>query len=409
MRNRIILVCGVVLSLVGRAFGQEFVPPENSFNPAGSENATADVRFTPAATFSPTNDDRWFTADFLLGWVKGARLPALVTTSPATVTDRSVAGVIDTGNATSILLSGRVNHDVLPGFRLGAGYIYDQVHGLGVEAGMIFLPSDSSSFFFTSDNPATTILGRPFLDASSNGDPAAELVAFPGDSTGNISVTAKNGSFYGLNFDLSERIGDVAGHRLEGLLGYRFAYFDDALRIRQRSVLAPNLSGISTIDRSDDFSAENVFHGIDLGFRSTYSGNNWSLSLLGKFSPGNMSRTVDIRGRTVTTFATGASTNNPAGLYALSSNSGNRESSKWTVLPEVGANLNWQLRSNVALRMGYSALFLTKVARADDHIDFNVNPALRDDPTANPKLPAFRSNESDLWIQAINLGVEVTF
>lgn len=414
MRNRIILAIGLAISLLGRAFGQEVLPPPNSAAPTGSE--VGGLNFLPqeGLTFAPNNDDRWFTADFLFGWIKGANLPALVTTSPTSpaspLTPKLKAGVIAPGNDTSVLLSGPVNGGVLPGFRLGAGYLYDKEYGLGVEAGFTFLPSQSSSFFFTSDNPATTILGRPFLDASSSGDPAAELVAYPGDSTGNISVTAKTGSFYGMNFDLSERIGDDEGQRWEALFGYRFAYFTDALRMRQHSDLVPSLSGITAIDRLDDFASQNVFNGLDLGFRGTFSGDQWSLSLLGKFAPGYMSRTVDIHGRSVTTFASGASTSVPAGLYALSSNSGNHESGKWTVVPELGANLNWKLRSNLALRLGYSALVLTKVARADDHINFNINPALIGAPAgATPKQPAFLSDQSNLLIQSLNLGVELTF
>ncbi len=419
MRIRIILACGLALSLLGRAFAQEALPP-NSAAPTGSEVGRLDFQPQEVLTFAPSDDDRWFTADFLFGWIQGAKLPALVTTSPAG-TDDDVAGVIGPGNATSVLLSGPVNRGVVPGFRFGAGFLYDNDYGLGAEAGFTFLPSQSSRFFFTSDNPATTILARPYVDATSD-DPAAALVAFPDDVatplpvneqiTGNISVTAKNGNFYGVNFDLSEHIGDHAGQRWEALFGYRFAYFNDALRIRQHSVFPMNLSGINVVDRFDDFSSQNVFHGLDLGFRSTYTGKQWSLSLLGKFSPGNMSRTVDIRGRTARTYFTGATDSTPAGLYALSSNSGSHESHKWTVVPELGANLNWNLRPNLALRLGYSAIVLPRVARADDQIDFNINPTLIGapaNPAANPQSPAFQSHQSHLLIQTLNLGVDLTF
>lgn len=419
MRIGIILAIGLAISLPGRAFGQEVLPPDSAV-PTGSEGGGLDLQPQQALTFAPNNDDRWFTADFLFGWIKGANLPALVTTSPAG-TSKSDAGVIAPGNDTSILLSGPVDPGVVPGFRLGAGYIYDREYGLGIEAGFTYLSSQSSSFSFASADH-DGILGRPFLDASDSGNPAAELVGYdvdgiglampdlPPDSIGNIAVTAKSGNFYGLNLDLSERIGDDEGQRLEALFGYRFAYFNDGLRIRQDSVLAPSLSGITAIERLDDFSSQNVFHGLDLGFRSTFAGNQWSLSLLGKISPGYMSRTVNIHGRTETTFASGASTSVPAGLYALSSNSGTHESGRWTVLPELGANLNWKLRSNLALRLGYSALYVTKVARADDQIDFNINPALIGAPAgATPALPAARSDQSNLVIQTLNLGVDVTF
>lgn len=401
MRIWIILAIGMAISLPGRVFGQEELSPLNS---AGDEFRGLDLQPQEALTFAPNDDNRWFTADFLFGWMTSAHLPALVTTSeppPATKLDAGVLGKA----GTLTLLSGSVNGDVLPGFRLGGGFLYDRENGMGAEAGFMFLPKQSSTFFFQNG-----ILGRPFLDASDSGKPAAELVAYPGDSTGDISVTSKTGSFYGLNLDLSERIGDDEGQRWEALFGYRFAYFTDALRIRQHSDLTPSLTGITAIDRLDDFASKNVFHGLDLGFRGTFSRDQWSLSLLGKVAPGYMSRTVDIHGRSVTTFASGAKTSVPAGLYALSSNSGSHETGKWTVLPEVGANLNWKLRSNLAMRLGYSALFVTKVNRADDQIDFNINPALIGALAgATPKLPAFHSDQSNLCIQSLNLGLEFTF
>ena len=417
MRIRIILACGLALSLLGRAFAQEALPPDSA-GVTGGEVGGLDRRPQEALTFAPSDDDRWFTADFLLGWAKGANLPALVTTSPLTTTE-SDAGVIAPGNDTSILLSGPVNRGVVPGFRFGAGYTYDKEYGLGIEAGFMFLSSRTSNFAFASADH-NGILARPFIDATTD-DPDAYLVAFDDDglgpvmSTGNVTASAKNGNIYGVNFDLSEHIGDVNGHRVEALFGYRFAYFNDGLRIRQNSVFGPNLAGIATIGILDDFSSRNVFHGLDLGFRSTYTGNNWSLSLLGKFSPGNMTRTVDIRGQTVTTSTTAGAPPVviPAGLYALSSNSGSHESHKWTVVPELGANLNWKLRSNLALRLGYSALVLPRVARADDHIDFNINPtligALPANPPVAPQSPAFQSHQSHLLIQTLNLGVDLTF
>lgn len=415
MRIRIILVCGLALSLLGRAFGQEALPPDS----AASTGSALDFRPQEALTFAPSDNDRWFTADFLFGWVKGANLPALVTTSPPE-TAESVAGVIDPGpppNDTSILLSGPVNRGVVPGFRFGAGYTYDKEYGLGIEAGFMFLASQTSNSSFESADH-NGILARPFIDAVADA-PDAYLVAFKDPSgtvvsTGNVSASAKNGNVYGANFDLSEHIGEIGGHRVDALFGYRFAYFNDGMRIRQNSVFGPNLAGIATIDILDDFSSRNVFHGLDLGFRSTYTGNNWSLSLLGKFSPGNMSRTVDIRGRTVTTSTTPGAPPViiPAGLYALSSNSGSHESNKWTVVPELAANLNWQLRSNLWLRLGYSALVLPRVSRADDHIDFNLNPTLIGapaNPVADPQSPAFQSHQSHLLIQTLNLGVDLTF
>ena len=408
MRNRIILAIGLTISLLGRVNGQEIASPPSSPVQTWSEEPNAAGMPAENFTFAPANENGWITADFLFGWVEGAHLPTLVTTSDPVPADMTTAGVLGQAG-TKTLLKGTTSHGIAPGFRLGAGYIFDQENGQGIEAGFIYLPGQSSTNFFQSsvDLP---VLARPFFDPVAELQ-ASEVVAFPGNTTsGNITVDTKNANFYAINLDLSERIWGDAGQRLDVLFGYRYADFGDGLSIRQHSALTPNLQGIATIDRLDDFSSRNVFHGLDLGLRGTISGDQWSLNLLGKVAPGNMTQTVDIRGRSVTTFASGASTSVPAGVYALSSNSGSHETNSWTVLPEVGANFNWKLRSNLALRLGYSALFLVNVAKADDQIDFNINKALIGAPAgATPKQPAYPASQSHLWIQTLNVGLEMTF
>ena len=407
MRHTIPLALGLLLIILGHVDAQDEAADAMSSSRASLLGDVDEV----TSLFTP-RDDMWFTAEFLFGWIEGAHLAPLVTTS--TATNPSGAGALDDPLGT-VLLSGTVNPNVRPGFRLGAGYVYNKVYGLGVEAGFIFLPGQSTdSFSFSStDHP---ILAQPFIDANS-GDPDSFLVAFPDPAftaaaTGTIRVESKSGSFYTFNLDLTERVWDAGGWRIDGLLGYRFASIHDSIRISTHRDL---LNFPNSVDSVDAFSARNSFNGIDLGFRATYTWNDrLSLNLLAKGAPGNMHRTVKISGQTTESVAGGVppSTTSAAGLYALSSNIGRHTRNDWTVLPEAGANLNWQLRSNISLSMGYSLLYLTKVARADNQIDFTVNPGLIPGatPDSDPLRPAFQVHRrSDMWIQTLNLGLEVTF
>lgn len=405
MRNRFLLFLGVLASWTWHVAAQDAVVP-----PGVAAVPSYDDAMTPSAPndffqFLTTQERAWLTAEFLFGWIEGAHLPPLVTTSP-TGTDQSVAGVLGEPD-TRILLSGTRNRDVLSGFRLGGGYVYDSAFGLGVEAGFTYLPGQSSSFFFSSDDNA--ILARPYINATSE-DPEAVLVAFPGNSTGTITVTSKSGALYETHLDLSERIWEVGGMRAEALFGYRFVSFSDKLRIAQHidSLLLPGTS----IDSLDDFDAKNRFHGLDLGLRGTYAWTDrLSLNLLGKVAVGNMHRTVTIRGQQVTTVAPDPPVTASGGVYALDSNIGKHTRNDWTVLPEAAANLTYQLRSNIHLRLGYSLLYLTKAARADNQIDFFVNPDLFPpaNPAATPQRPHFQIRNADFWVQTLNLGLDVTF
>ncbi len=391
MTKRILCLLGLLLAGIGSVRAQDGAAPPRDL-----------------LTFFPADDSAWVTGEFLFGWAARTNLVPLVTTNPAG-TGQLVAGLLSEPS-TETLLGGTQSSGLLPGFRLGAGFIYDQEYGTGVEAGFMFLSSNSSNFFFDSADH-NLILARPYIDATTDAA-ASVLVGFPGLSTGTINVESKVDNFYSFNLDLTEKIWEQeSGLRLDTMFGYRFASFSDRLRIRQHidSLTMPGAS----IDSQDSFSAKNSFNGLDLGLRTSYLwSDRLSLNVLTKVAVGNMHRTVDIRGKTTTTVA-----GSPppvvanGGVYALSSNIGEHSSNDFAVLPEAGANLVWKFRSNMNLRLGYSLIYLTKGARADNQIDFTVNPNLFPpaDPAATPLRPGFQENHNDFWIQSLNVGVDVTF
>lgn len=394
MAKRMLCFLGLVFAGIGSVRAQELSAPPSDL-----------------LTFAPVENSVWVTGEFLFGWSAAVNLPPLVTTSPAG-TIKPEAGVLDPTFDTVTLLSGKQSSGILPGFRFEAGYIFDQEYGAGVEAGFMFLSSNSSDFAFDSANH-NGILGLPYTDATTS-DPASVLVGFPGDSTGTINIESKVGNFYSVNLGVTENIwGQDSGLRMDALLGYRFASFSDTLRIRQH-IVSTTMPG-TTIDISDNFSAKNSFNGLDLGLRTSYSlSDRLSLSVLTKMAVGNIQRTVNISGRTTTT-VTGAPppvTAN-AGMFALSSNRGEHVSNDVAVLPEGGVNLAWKFRSNMNLRLGYSLIYLTKAARADDQIDTTLNPNLFPGPGfaagSTPRRPAYPDSTNDFWIQSLNVGLDLTF
>src|SRR5262249_8263654 len=160
---------------------------------------------------------------------------------------------------------------------------------------------------------------------------------------------------------------------------------------------------------NDSFSTRNEFHGIDLGFRQQLTCiDNLSLEFLTKLAIGRLNRTFNIGGDQ-TISVPGVPTGNQTGrVLPLAANSVAIPHGDRKVLPEVGVTLNWAVRSNVSLRLGYSFLLLNGVARAADQIDTTINPNLF--PGANPALggplrPAPSFAQSNVWIQSINFGV----
>ena len=67
------------------------------------------------------------------------------------------------------------------------------------------------------------------------------------------------------------------------------------------------------------------------------------------------------------------------------------------------------VRPNTRLTLGYTLLFLNDIARAPSQVDFNINPGNFPPPTgAGPANPAFSLNQSNIWIQSINVGMLVS-
>jgi len=350
----------------------------------------------------------WLNADYVMAWFGGDKLPALITTSPPG-TPKAMAGI--PGFATTRILFGNdtVNDDLRSGFRLGGGWWFTPERTLGIEAGFMLLECQSSGFSATSNG--STTLARPFFNVSTGAADAA-LVAAPGSSAGSVAARDRSGEFYEAHVDLTENVFDCGWARLDSLLGYRFYRYDDGLSIAQVTTNSPNFAAGTVFRRGDDFATQNEFHGGDLGFRTHFAWETLSLDVLTKIAVGMVDRTVKISGGQVIAVPGAAPLVQSGGLLALASNIGNDHTDDWTILPELGANLGWQVTPNVRVRVGYTVMWLDRIARAGDQIDLDVNPTLFPNsrtPVSGPLRPAFVLIRNDTWLQSLNIGVEVSF
>jgi hypothetical protein len=349
----------------------------------------------------------WFFADYLSGWMQPAHLPSLVTTSPAG-TARPSAGVLGLPT-TSVLFDGNVNSDVRSGLRVGAGYWLDSERTFGVDVGFSVLESQAT--IFSASSSGTPILARPFTNPVT-GTAQSVVIAFPGSGSGSIFVRDRSENFYDAHVDLTEQILRCNGIRLDGIVGYRFYRYDEGLHIRQSiSPTGAAFAAGTQVVTTDDFVAENEFNGFDLGFRLGYQAPRWSLDFLAKCAVGEVGREVKIQGNQVTTVPGVAPVTRTGGVLALSSNIGTFSRREWQPFPEFGANWSWQVTPGILMRLGYSFLFLSDIARAHDQVDLSINPSLFPPATAPTDVnrPAFNAVKSSMWIQTINVGVEFTF
>ncbi|MCH8839334.1 MAG: BBP7 family outer membrane beta-barrel protein [Planctomycetes bacterium] len=91
-------------------------------------------------------------------------------------------------------------------------------------------------------------------------------------------------------------------------------------------------------------------------------------------------------------------------------NAGDYSRNKFSVIPEIGATVGFQLTPRLRLTGGYTLVYWGNVVRPGDQIDLHVNPTYLASPLPNPLLPpfspAFAFNETDFWAQGVNIGGE---
>ena len=194
--------------------------------------------------------------------------------------------------------------------------------------------------------------------------------------------------------------------RVDLVAGYRYLRLDDSLRVVERSSLNPG----GQFDITDRFDTQNTFNGFDFGMVLKHQRGCWSFDVLSRIALGNTRSEVDIAGNTVITPTGAAAQRFAGGILAQRTNIGHYQADEFAVVPELGLNVGYQLNPCWKLTAGYTWLYWSRVARAGNQIDRDLNPDLipeEVDPPASSHLrPEFHFVHDDFWAHGIRLGVE---
>lgn len=360
----------------------------------------------------------WLRADYLYWWTSGMRLPALVTTSPQG-TARSAAGVLP--NATVLYGNQTVGDRARSGFRTTLGMWLDASHVWGVEFDYFQLCGQSHNFNrISTGNP---ILARPFYDVQAIAQ-ASQVVAYPNEVSGAILVNSKDyfqsaGVLLTYNLCSSNPCCDICdydmplagGVRTDLLIGFRSYNLDDRLGVVQDSVIteAGPTQGTAFLIQ-DNFRARNEFYGSELGLRTKMHRARWSFEILAKIAFGNNHQTVTIDGSTAIAAPGQPTQTYNAGTLAVGSNSGVYQNDVFTMIPQLGLELGYQVNHNWRAYFGYNVLFWDRVARSSSQVDLNLDPRNFAPATAGAlPFPAFSGKTESFWAHGINLGLERRF
>jgi hypothetical protein len=352
----------------------------------------------------------WFHGEALLWWLRGGQTPPLLTTSPPS-TPLTQAGVLGQPDTTILFGDQQLNTGMHAGGRMTFGLWLDNCEESGLEFSYLILGQNTQAY--SNASSGTPILARPFFDVST-GSQNSVVLAYPNTFSGTFNATSTE-NFQGAEALWRRAIVHGCDGHVDVLVGYRFLRLTDGLEIAD-SLTTSTSASVTTLDVSDTFHTRNDFNGAEVGFASQWRQNRWSLDTLLKMGIGQTDTRVLINGWT-TVVANGANVAGySGGLLALPSNMGTHESQQFSVVPEIGLTLGYDLTPRLKATVGYTLLYWTNVARPGDQIDLNVDP--RQFPPVNPlqpppptatAQPAFALHTSDFWAQGLNVGLDYRF
>lgn len=358
----------------------------------------------------------WISAEYLLWWTKNARTPPLVTTGSLAVSQPPFLGAIGRPD-TVVLFGGSIDTDVHSGGRFGAGVWFDECQTCGIDGSFFFLGQGSKSFYAQSDAFGNPVLMRPFVltgavnpqtSEAVNDTQVAEQVAIPGLFAGRISARLTD-QLLGTDLNLRKNICQDCCCRVDLLAGVRYLRFRESLSITEDFVTLPGFREEQAGNRfivNDSFKTTNQFFGGQVGVVGEWHWRRWVFDARGKIALGCTQQVIENQGSSQLITAQGAVTNFPGGLYALGANQGRFTRDMFSVVPELGINVGYQITDHITAYVGYTFLYWTNIARPGDQIDTYVNLSQFQGGTLQgPNRPWPPMKSTDFWAQGINFGL----
>ena len=328
------------------------------------------------------------------------------------VTQGATAANLPLGGVGTVLFDhSNLPHDPFDGGRLSLGFWFPNHSDFGLDVTGFFLAQRQTNFNANSDG--TTALGRPYFETSTapgapTNTPQAEVTGAPGFGAGSININASTRA-WGFDPDLRMKLLCGPTWWVDGLAGYRFFRLEDSIGITENITPLPALGNATNIVVHDSFATRNTFNGGELGLDGEWHFfPRWSLGGTFKLAVGNLNEQIRINGSTTATLPGGVVQAFPAGFFALGSNIGTFSQNRFSVLPEFGLRLNYDVTDHLRVYAGYSAMYLSNVVRAGDQIDTRINSSQAPPPgvVSGPLLPAVLFKRSDFWAQGVSLGLE---
>src|SRR5262245_258965 len=375
----------------------------------GAGSFTTMLGYTPGPL-----PNAWASIECLNWRFKGVTVPPLVTVAPA-----GASGVL--GDPTTAVVFGGPDlaTDWNSGYRIRLGMWFDGGCN-GFDFGYFAINNVGESFGLgSSGDPG---IFRPFYNTAINAEDA-QLVSFidpaAGPVVGGRIFVSTSADLRGAELNYRTGYSSGLGARFDLLCGYRYLSLKETMTIRSdltTLAAAGAAPAGTTIFTADMFDTKTQFHGAQVGLAGEWQIGCMTFGCRGTVAAGVSIQEVNITGATGSTTPTGATVMAPGGLYALPTNIGSSDRTRFACASELGATVGYQLSNNCRVFAGYDFLYWTQVVRAGEQIDRQVNGTAIPDPTTGlatpigPPAPARRSPRDEyFYAHGFSVGLEFRY
>ncbi|HMP01023.1 MAG TPA: BBP7 family outer membrane beta-barrel protein [Gemmatales bacterium] len=367
----------------------------------------------------------WVGAEYLLWTIRPGPLPVPVATTSTLIPPPVTGAVGRLGEPGTVVVLGNqdLNYGTFSGLRMNVGYLISPSAGISLEGSGFFLERRTDDNFAVTDDQGNNLLAIPVVNVLS-GNEGRAIYGFPGEFIGGIGISSGSRLWSAETNAALLGIAERGAWRFDLLAGFRYADLNENVGIGASTFIIGQgflstyrdiqLFPGDTIITQDNFRARNQFYGGQIGLRAETTFGRFFLQGVAKTPLGGTRQRLEIDGLT-TVVASGVVLQDQGGVFASPTNIGSYSRSQFSVLPEAGVTLGWQLNEAVRVGVGYTFLYWTNVARPGEQIDRVINPTFL--PTTRdfsvtpfgPIRPLPTGDRSDFWAQGINFSLEVRF
>jgi hypothetical protein len=293
----------------------------------------------------------------------------------------------------------------------GTYWLTEEPETLGVQASFFYMELAPLNYSVNNQGgPNDSVLARPFFNVATGAEGAA-VRASPGTLAGTINMSFYT-RMYGADGSFLYNMSGYApyGPSFFILGGPRFLQFNERFVSNETSTVLPVGTGTVT-GIQDTIAAFNTFYGGQAGIMLRYRMEGIVFDLTSKVSAGNNYEILNIGGlTTVTNQATGLIQTANQGFFTQGSNIGSYHQNVFAIMPEIDLKLHVDVTPNIKVILGYSFLWMNRLARPADQFDRNINIQSVGGPPSAPFAPT-RSSISDgsFWSNALSIGLELVF